>query len=79
MHHCNIMYPSCDTIYTGVMLNVTTSWKIREFFFISQSFSPFLIRRIFPLRQIDAVVRIIILLISSSERFRVASLNFENQ
>lgn len=22
MHHCNIMYPSCDTIYTGVMLNV---------------------------------------------------------
>lgn len=23
MHHCNIMYPSCDTIYTGVMLNVT--------------------------------------------------------
>lgn len=22
MHHCNIMYSSCDTIYTGVMLNV---------------------------------------------------------
>lgn len=29
MHHCNIMYPSCDTIYTGVMLNVEIPRSLR--------------------------------------------------
>lgn len=41
MHHCNIMYPSCDTIYTGVMLNVKILC-VDLFSFLNAVFSFFL-------------------------------------
>lgn len=39
MHHCNIMYPSCDTIYTGVMLNVNTTCYASSTMILSLSLS----------------------------------------